>query len=172
MIDENVFKREWAVICDRLNRTPSRATAARYYQVLSRRMNTEQFVAAAEHVFATARYFPTPAEFLEAVEGETEERAAEDWSLCQRVMSGNLNALQRMSEAGRKTVALMGGPERLRMTAVDEVHFRRAEFMRLHGNAQEIHRREEGVSLPPMKPAARRMLAEAVPGLLGASEKD
>jgi hypothetical protein len=64
MIDRRAFTRSWQEILTRFGRDPEPGQAAAYYEYLSEQMDTEQFLAAARALWATARYFPRPADFL------------------------------------------------------------------------------------------------------------
>ena len=169
MIDKREFWSAWESLCRRFRRELDKDEAAEYHGYLSPQLDTEAFLIAARKLWASKEFFPRPDDFLEAATGSTEEQALEQWRLCHRAMRGD-DVLDRMTDAGRKTMALMGGPDRLRLTPVDEVHFRRAEFLRIYGSAQEIHRRERADALPPMSEGGRKMLSEAVPRLAGSVE--
>ena len=167
MIDQDVFNIEWAVICERFNRDPSHVLAARYFQALSPRMTTEEFLAAARVVFEEQTFFPRPMDFIEAIRPSVEAEALAQWELCDQVMAGSTKALERMSPAGRRTAQLLGGTDRLRNTRLNDVQFVRRDFMKLFGDAEEIYRREAQPTALPVSDQAREVLAGAVPGLLG-----
>ena len=166
MIDQDVFNIEWAVICERCNRDPSQVLAARYYQSLSPRMTTDEFRVAARVVFEECEFLPPVAAFIEAIRPSVEADAMEQWELCEHVMSGSTTALERMSPAGRRTVGLLGGMDRLRNTRLNDVQFVRRDFMKLFGDAEEIHRREKQAELPAPAEASQ-IVGELVPGLIG-----
>ena len=167
MIDQDVFNIEWAVICERCNRDPSQVLAARYYQSLSPRMTTEEFRVAARVVFEECEFLPPVAAFIEAVRPSVEAEALEQWELCERVMAGSKKALMRMSPAGRRTAQLLGGMDRLRNTKLAEIQFVRRDFLKLFGDAEEIHRRETEPTALPLSDQAKEILAAAVPLLSG-----
>lgn len=167
MIEKDRFNRVWKHLCQRFNRDPNPSEAVLYLQWLSPQMNTEAFEEAARHLWATREFFPRPIDFLEAARPSIEAEAQDQWKLCDRVMSGDREALARMSPAGQKTVMLMGGPAALRNTQLDEVHFRRQEFMRLFADAEEIHRRESQHQIGPGPEEARQLVGshlQLVPG--------
>ena len=62
---------------------------------------------------------------------------------------------------------LLGGIDRLRNTKLDELQFVRRDFLKLFGDAEEIHRRENQPTALPVSDQARKILASAVPALLG-----
>ena len=128
MIDQDVFNIEWAVICERCNRDPSQVLSARYYQSLSPRMTTDEFRVAARVVFEECEFLPPVAAFIEAIRPSVEADAMEQWELCRQVMAGSTKALTRMNPAGRRTVDLLGGMDRLRNTRLNDVQFVRRDF--------------------------------------------
>lgn len=164
MIDQGVFKTEWEIMCERWNREPSRAMAARYYQSLSARMDTESFRAVCRHLFDTSEFFPRPDDFVEAAAGNSEERALEEWDNCWKAMCGPDAPLQRMSEAGRKTLRLMGGIHQLRNIDLNSLPFVRKEFLRLYSHAHETYERERK-ELPPWTGEGRETFARLTKGM-------
>ena len=167
MIDTKEFNRAWKTLCRRLNRDLDAEEAADYRAWLSERMDTDQFLEAARHLWATCKFFPEPAAFIEAIRPSVEADAMEQWELCEQVMAGSTKALTRMSPAGRRTAQLLGGMDRLRNTKLDEIQFVRRDFLKLFGDAEEIHRRETEPTALPVSDQAKEILASAVPALLG-----
>lgn len=172
MIDQGVFKNEWALLCERFRMTsekaPSQPQMKRYYRYLSERMDTETFQRAAEIVWAQREFFPRPVDFVEAVDAGDEVRALEQWKFCQRLMSGDRSALEEMDEQGRQVVDLMGGISELRRTKIDETKWRRREFLKLYRTATEG---DPGArSIEPMTAEGRKTLEAATEDtdLLGA----
>ena len=143
-IDAEVFKREWAALCQRFQRDASRLEAARYYRHLDARLDTGEFLQAAAVIYDRERWLPPPVGFVEAVRGSADERAAAEWDLCLSVMRGSSAALDRMTDAGRSVVALLGGADALRRTLVADIQWVRKEWTRLYPHAMEIQRREAG----------------------------
>ena len=72
-----------------------------------------------------------------------------------------------MSPTGKRTVRLLGGPDRLRNTKLDQVPFVRRDFLKLFGDAEEIYRREKQRTALPLSDEAKEILASAVPLLSG-----
>ena len=167
MIDTKEFNRAWKTLCRRLNRDLDAEEAADYRAWLSERMDTDQFLEAARHLWATCKFFPEPAAFIEAIQPRVEAEALAQWELCEQVMAGSTKALVRMSSAGRRTVGLLGGMDTLRNTKLDETQFVRRDFLKLFGDAEEVHRRETQAAALPVSDQAKEILAAAVPALLG-----
>jgi hypothetical protein len=160
MIDQGVFKNEWVVLAERFGRFKnSRLIAQRYYEYLNERMDTDTFVAAARQLFASSEYFPKPDAFLEAAGLTRDTLAQVEWELCQRVMSGDRHALGQMSEEGQRVIRVLGGVDRLRMTPLDQIDWRRKEFLKLYGST-------EREALPAWTDKGRKLLADAMRGKL------
>ena len=167
MIDREQFNRAWRMLCKRLRRDLDAEEAADYRAWLSERMDTDQFLEAARHLWATCKFFPEPTAFIEAIRPSVEAEALEQWELCGQVMAGSKEAFIHMSLTGKRTVRLLGGPDRLRNTKLDQVPFVRRDFLKLFGDAEEIYRREKQRTALPLSDKAKEILASAVPLLSG-----
>ena len=165
MIDKQAFAEEWRRMCKRFNRELDPEEANDFYRYLSPQMDTETFQEASQRLWAAREFFPRPDDWVEASRVSCEALAASEWELCQWVMRGDLKALARMSDTGRRTIRLMGGVDALRNSKVDEAHYRRAEFLRLYPTADEVERRESGTALPAWTEEGARKLKEALPKL-------
>jgi hypothetical protein len=64
---EETFGRELRALCKRFNREWDADLLDRYYSYLGARLNDHEFVAASQHLYATAQFFPRPEDFLDAV---------------------------------------------------------------------------------------------------------
>jgi hypothetical protein len=64
MIDLDIFEEEWTALAGRFGKANDKEQGAAYYVFLSERMQTEDFVAAARTLWADARWFPRPVDFL------------------------------------------------------------------------------------------------------------
>jgi hypothetical protein len=64
VIDRAEFLRAWGHIVARFNRPDDPQQAAAYYGFLSEQMDTAGFLSAARALWATAKWFPRPADFL------------------------------------------------------------------------------------------------------------
>lgn len=141
---QEAFGDWWALLQDRFGQEKSKTVAAFYYRTLEGQLSVSELDEAMAKVAYANTYFPTPKEIVEAVDVglDLEAEATEQWDRCQSVMQGRISALEDMTPAGQKTVRLLGGPDRLRQTKLDEVKWVRKEFLRLYEHATEIHERE------------------------------
>lgn len=81
MIDKTVFAAEMTILRDRFGRRDMTAeTIARYLDFLDPQLTTEQFQAAAREIFNRDTFWPSPARFLEAIQGNPKAMADEAWS--------------------------------------------------------------------------------------------
>lgn len=69
MIDRATFVREMTLLHERFGRTPNGQVTARYYDTLSRELNTADFERAARTIFDEDRFWPAPARFRDAAHG-------------------------------------------------------------------------------------------------------
>jgi len=160
MIDPTVFSHEWDLLCARFNRKPLKELMARYYDILSPQMSTGEFRAAAVCVLNSAEFFPRPLDFSLAIRPDPAISALDQWELCERVMQGEHGILERMTEEGRRVVALLGGPVRLGMTSLDSVPFVRKEFLARY---REVTSEQfEAISGPEVTPESRRIVGEVM----------
>jgi len=158
-IDQDVFRAEWAVICERFNKDPSAVLSARYFQAISRRMDTEEFRLACARIFESWRFFPSPDDFPKAIGKDGKAGALEQWELCQRVMEGEPGILDRMSPAGRRVVSLMGGDFHLRNVKLNTLPFVRKEFL---GLFTEVEPYGTQLQLPEVTKASRQIVGEVL----------
>jgi len=159
-IDRTVFSQEWALLCERFNRRPSKELSARYYDILSPQMSTGEFRAASVAVLNSAEFFPRPLDFSLAIRPDPAVSALDQWELCERVMHGEHGILERMSEEGRRVVALLGGPVHLGMTSLDSVPFVRREFLARY---REVTSEQlDLIPGPEVTPESRRIVGEVM----------
>lgn len=135
MIDKEAFKQAWRRLAVRFRQEvgdpKSQANAdaaAMYYEYLSALMDTEAFLQACHAIWATARWFPRPADFLTV-------RAGEDWPLVLDAAAKYrppdtawLEPFQALSERGRAAVKRMGGIDAVRAQMERSVAKLREEY--------------------------------------------
>lgn len=74
MIDKDEFKAAWRNLLVRFGKEVNVDQAAMYYDYLSATMDTAEFLPACHAIWATAKWFPRPADFLTV-------RAGQEWPL-------------------------------------------------------------------------------------------
>ncbi len=114
MIDKDAFKAAWRRLATRFGQPVDVDQAAMYHQYLSELMDTEEFLGACQAVWATARWFPRPADFLTV-------RAGQEWPLVLECAAGYhppdwpwTEPWKRLSPRGRAACQRLGGMEAIR----------------------------------------------------------
>lgn len=113
MIDRMQFARVMGGFADRIGRALAPATAEMYYAVLTRALDTAEFVAGAEVVFGTHQFntWPAPQQFIDAAK-PPEAVALVGGELFERVLSIAANAYRPSAERESEIAAL--GPDAVR----------------------------------------------------------
>lgn len=158
MIDRRVFAEQFAMLEDRFNREFSKDSKAMYYEVLSDELSTEEFQVAVRDIFRSATYFPKPDDFVEAVQGDEQQKALEDWEKVEDVFL-NLASPDDLSPEGRRTVKLMGGWRQIGKASDSDWPHVRKEFLRLYGDAVRMED-DDHDKLPPEDSRAEELLEE------------
>lgn len=107
MIDRQVFVRELTMLCERFERALTEPVMARYYEILSRALTTEQFEAAAVRAFGESTFFPSPAQLIDYALGSVDDAAELEWLELMRAIQDNRRA--QLTDAGRAALAAIGG---------------------------------------------------------------
>lgn len=124
MIDRKEFLKAWQAIEERFGRTPDPKMAAMYLAFLTEQMETAEFLAAARTIWATAKFWPRPADFLTlgpAGEWPIVVRCidgfrAPDWPWVKPGPDGELSPWHSLSERSRAACRQMGGMDVLKAT--------------------------------------------------------
>ena len=152
MISPGLFLEHWKRICRRFDRVFDKgnlADAEDYMAFLGPRMGDEEFGEAAQAVWATAKWFPRPADFLSV-------RAGHEWRLVLEVsVNFDRDVWARLTSAAKLATEAVGGTEGIR---------RAREIVRLRTAWLDAYEREvqaeSSVSRLP-EPDAEKQLLEA-----------
>lgn len=170
MIDDGVFRNWWADLCERFRMTgedaPSQRQMKRYYRYLSARMDTDDFEAAAEAVWAEREFFPRPADFVEAARGDAESAAMDAWERVLEMAKNWRSAApaEELGRAGRKALAQVGGIKKLALSDRSDLDFRRRDFLDAYRAALASTAGADTDRLPPMSDEGQSLLREATAG--------
>lgn len=107
-LDKTVFLREMAVLAELYNRPQlSDPLVARYYEYLSRRLDTPAFERACRTIFEQDQFWPPPARFIDAARGGNQKELAEAaWGeILQAAQRGQPPALSTLPPATRAALA-------------------------------------------------------------------
>ena len=115
MIDPTQFHAAWEGLCTRFGKEPDPRQAGAYLRYLSEQMTTEQFIQSVRALWATAKWFPRPADFLLIA-------TADDWQIVMRCMDEckppewNWSDIWReeMNERARAACLALGGIQSMR----------------------------------------------------------
>lgn len=151
-------------ICQQFNRDMDADLAAEWLDQLEQRLSDAEIRAGVRQVIYANKYWPSIKEVVDASRGDEEERALEQWEFCHQIMQDSRRAdsvLEKMDAEGQRVVRMMGGVRQLTRTKLDEVQWRRKEFLNLYGSAAEAAERDQ---LPPMTDEGRQQLRDATSG--------
>lgn len=129
MIDAKVLAANYAMLTRRFG-VMDDANAIKLFAFLNDRLTTEQFQAAADHLWETHRYatWPAPIEFIDAAFGSLESIAALEWS--QLLEAHMKNIRPDVGPKARKAWSDMGGAGAMNgPNALDRLTFLRRDFM-------------------------------------------
>lgn len=153
MIDKDTFSYWLAAIGDRM--TPPKVltppTIGEYYKLLSPRMSTPEFVAAATKLFSETTFFPSPREFLPPQAPNLAASAVYDQlrKLAERSPRGSYWRREVIEEKLGYPAAVafsaVGGTDRFRLTESADEHWLRRDFVTAFTEAQQYDRHAEDV---------------------------
>jgi hypothetical protein len=109
MIDKIVFSEELKDLADWFSKQVSDSMKARLYLILSSELSTDEFKQAIIWAYKNCKFFPTPAELINSVQGTLDDRALLDWTKI--TVDANL-----LSPVGRKALQSIGGSSTVRMS--------------------------------------------------------
>lgn len=109
MIDRTVFRDEWRRLVARFGQQWDKEQALAYLEFLSPHMDTAEFQSAARSLWAVAKWFPRPADFLLAASGEDWEHAIGAIELCTPPEWGWSARWQQISSRGQDACRRLGG---------------------------------------------------------------
>lgn len=135
MIDKTAFVREIALLAARFERQLSEPVMARYYELLSRSLTTEQFESAAMRAFAESTWFPSPQQLIDYALGTIEDAAELEWLELMAATRDDRRAA--LTDAGRSALAAIGGSWALQNEPTDRL---RQAWMRSYAAIGRAHR--------------------------------
>ncbi len=119
-----MFAAEMTILADRFARPkPMQETLARYFDALSPKLTTDQFVEASRIIFEQDTYWPSPRRFVEAVKGDPKAEGEAAWDRLAKLVS--------QGDASRWPLDLMGTLRELGKTQGDMLRITDSELDRL-----------------------------------------
>lgn len=163
MIDEKIYRDEWTLLCERFRMTgdkePSAEMMRRYYNHLTRHLDTETFQRQCERIYVENRFFPDPPDFIPARSADV--RAVEQWEQVNKLLRNAASPLDSLDEPARRAVYAMGGLGRIG-SDVDTLDFRRKDFMEFYVQFSESIKVN---GMGPMLPGGSKLIRGAMDGL-------
>ncbi len=133
MISPEVFTEHFDILCEMCNRDPksfSTATRTKYYERLNLKIaSDEEFIAAFDVVFDSLKFFPSPNDFAEALQGSNNVQAAEEWETVVLMASRGDRDLSKLCSPTQRAIQLIGGMRRIEMATEDHLPWLKKEFV-------------------------------------------
>lgn len=120
MIDKIIFSEELKDLADWFSKTITDSMKARLYLILSSELSTDEFKQAIIWAYKNCKFFPTPAELINSVQGTLEDKALIDWTKI--LVDATL-----LSPVGRKALQAIGGSSTVRFS--DKPEFLKKDFI-------------------------------------------
>jgi len=108
MIDQQTFLTGITLMSNHYDRKLAPSVLGIWKEYLDAALTTEQFQQAIKIVILESRFFPTAKELVEAIKGEPEVQAFEEWELCVKAASRGeigVNTVQLSPKVARLGIA-------------------------------------------------------------------
>ena len=116
---ETYYKREFTPFVKRV-----------WYKHLSERLTSEEFVAAVEQIVVSKEFMPTPQQLVEAVKGNPEVQALEEWETCVKAAErADMSVTDSLTPQGKFALRSIGGVSELGRTNEDDLRWVKKEFV-------------------------------------------
>lgn len=154
MIDRSEFTRAWKHLCSRFGKQDDGEQAAAYLRYLDDQISTQEFMGAARALWATAKWFPRPVDFLLVAAGD-------DWQAVLSAAAGFsppgwdwTTHWDAMSPRAQEACKRLGGMDAVRKLWEKDLVKLKSEWERAYEQsaAQEI-------ALTPLPPPVQKVLA-------------
>lgn len=139
--DAGMFATVLAELGEVYSEAVSPVRARLYFEALSD-LTLDEVRAAAVRVVKTSRFFPKPAELLEAIQGSESDHAEQAWALVLRAMEqvGPYQSVDFDDEAIHECVRrIFGGWPDACLMELSDAPFRHAEFLKLYRAVRRRH---------------------------------
>ena len=133
MKNEVKFKEYMATLCELHDRTMSKLLTDLYWRVLEP-YTDEEAEKAFQEIIYTSKFFPKPADFIEALKGKVQNRATLAWLEVLEAVAriGNYQSVKFSDPVIHSVVNAMGGWPQLCMMEAKEEKWKQKEFERLY----------------------------------------
>ncbi len=130
MIDQQVFLTGITLMSNHYDRKLAPSVLGIWKEYLDTALTTEQFQQAIKTVILESRFFPTAKELVEAIKGDPEVQAFEEWELCVLAASrGEYSVAESLTPQGKFALRAVGGVSELGRINQDSLRWAKKEFV-------------------------------------------
>lgn len=118
------------MLCNHYDRRLQPEVTRIWKAYLDSALTTEQFQQAVKITLLESRFFPTAKELVEAVKGNSDVQALEEWDRCLKASSrAETGVINSLSPAGKFSLRAIGGISALGQVDAADVKWTRKEFI-------------------------------------------
>jgi len=130
MIEQQVFLSGITLMSNHYDRKLAPSVLGIWKEYLDAALTTEQFQQAIKTVILESRFFPTAKELVEAIKGDPEVQAFEEWELCVKAASrGEYSVADTLTPQGKFALRAVGGVSELGRINQDDLRWAKKEFI-------------------------------------------
>jgi len=130
MIEQQVFLAGITLMSNHYDRKLAPSVLGIWKEYLDAALTTEQFQQAIKTVILESRFFPTAKELVEAIKGDPEVQAFEEWELCVKAASrGEYSVADSLTPQGKFALRAVGGVSELGRINQDSLRWAKKEFI-------------------------------------------
>lgn len=130
MIDTQVFSSGITLLCNHYDRRLQPEVMRIWKEHLDSALTTEQFQQAVKTTLLDNRFFPTAKELVEAVKGNSEAQALQEWDRCLEGSSrADRSVVDTLTPAGKFALKAIGGITALGQVETSDIKWTRKEFI-------------------------------------------
>ncbi len=130
MIEQQVFLAGITLMSNHYDRKLAPSVLGIWKEYLDAALTTEQFQQAIKTVILESRFFPTAKELVEAIKGDPEVQAFEEWELCVKASArGEIGVIDSLTPQGKFALRAVGGVSELGRINQDSLRWAKKEFI-------------------------------------------
>lgn len=162
-MQREVFAAIWAKLEARFNTERPTSVFEFYLDELSERLSDEEIREGIRSVMYSNRFFPSPKEIVDAVKGDDETEALDEWTELRAMVEGRTERdIKRLNEEARRALESIGGMRQLSQANLDDLRFYRRDFLEAYRAYRSKRMPDPGRALPAGEdPAANTNMALA-----------
>ncbi len=130
MIEQQVFLNGITLMSNHYDRKLAPSVLGIWKEYLDTALTTEQFQQAIKTVILESRFFPTAKELVEAIKGDPEVQALEEWDLCVKAAArAEYSIAESLTPQGKFALRAVGGVSELGRIDQDSLRWAKKEFV-------------------------------------------